>query len=178
MKKTALTFGLIASAIIIFYSFIFYLIFGDVNTMTPGKMTVMEVFGYLRIITLIIAIFFAMKSLRKDPNNSTYMSVVKTGLMVALIVSVFIGIGETVYTALNPGLYDKYGEMEIQSLQEKGVSPEGIAEERKMREDLRWMANPVMAGIFCFLGIFVIGVIVALILGIFLKANTVAQARI
>jgi hypothetical protein len=179
MKKSVLSFGLIAGAIIIFYSFIFYLVFGDVDTITPRKMTIMEIFGYLRILTLIIAIFFAMKSFRKNPDNTTYMSVVKTGLMVALIVSIFIGIGETVYMAVNPDFYDKYGEMEIQSLQEKGVSPEGIAEEIKMREELRWMANPVLAGIFCFLGIFIIGTIVSFLLGIFLKPKnnvTTAQA--
>jgi hypothetical protein len=179
MKKSVLSFGLIASAIIIFYSLIVFLVLGDVDTMTPQKMTILEIFGYLRFLILIIAIFFAMKSFTKDPDNTTYMSVVKTGLMVALIVSVFIGIGETIYTAANPGLFDKYGEMEIQNLQAKGASLEEIAEERKMREDFRWMANPALAGILCFFGLFFIGAIASFIFGIFMKQKkTVNTAEV
>lgn len=178
MKKSVLSFGLITGVIIIFLSLIFYLLLGGMDTMTPQKMTLIEIFGYLRFVILIIAIFLAMKSFRKDPGNSTYMSVVKTGLMVALIVSIFIGIGETIYMAVNPGFYDKYGEMEIKSLQEKGIPSEGIAEELKMREDMRWMANPAVAGIFCFLGIFIIGAIASFLLGIFLRSkNNVTPAQ-
>lgn len=178
MKKSVLSFGLVAGVIIIFLSLIFYLLLGGVNTMTPQKMTIVEIFGYLRILILIITIFIAMKSFRKDPGNNTYMSAVKTGLMVALIVSIFIGIGETIYIAVNPGFYEKFGEMEIKSLQEKGVPPEGITEELKMREDMKWMANPAVAGILCFLGIFIIGAITSFLLGIFLRSkNNVTSAR-
>lgn len=179
MKKSVLSFAVIAGVIIIFLSLIFYLMLGSVDTMTPQKITLIEIFGYLRILILIIAIFIAMRSFRKDPGNSAYMSIVKTGLMVALIVSIFIGIGETVYMAANPGFYDKYAEMEIKSLQEKGVPPEGIAEELKIREDMKWMANPAMAGIFCFLGIFIVGAVASFLLGIFLRSkNNAASIRV
>jgi hypothetical protein len=178
MKKQVLIFGLLASGVIFFYSYIVFMLFGDWNNMTPKKMAVMEVFGYLRYLILIIAIFFAMKSVRKETLNINYMSIVKIGLMVSIIISFFIGIGEWIYAVINPDFFDKYSEITIKGLQEEGASPERIAEHYTALEQFGWMRNPYLSALFYFFQTFIIGAIVSFLFGIFLRSkNTATPAQ-
>lgn len=178
MKKPALVFGLIASGVILFYSFIVFMVFGDWDNMTPRNLLVLTVFGYLRYLILIIAIFLSMRAFRKDSISPNYMSVVKIGLLVTLIIALFIGIGECIYIALNPDFMDKYGAVQIRSMQSEGATPEQITAYQQELESFSFMKNPFLTGIFYLFETFIIGAIVSLIFGIFLRSkNTVTTAQ-
>lgn len=178
MKKPVLVFGLLASGVIFFYSFVVFMVFGDWDNMTPRNLQVLTVFGYLRYLILIIAVFLAMRAFRKDAISPNYMGVVKIGLLVTLIIAVFIGIGECIYIALNPDFMDKYGAVHIRSLQAEGATPEQITAYQQELESFSFMKNPFFTGIFYFFETFIIGAIITLIFGIFLRPkDTVTSAQ-
>lgn len=178
MKKPALIFGLLACAVIFFYSFIAFMVFGDWNNMTPRNFKVLIVFGYLKYLVLIIAIFLAMRAFRKDTISPNYMSIVKIGLLVTLIIAAFIGIGEFLYILLNPDFIDKYNSIQIKIMQTEGASPGQIAAYQQELETFSFMQNPFLSGIFYFLQTFIAGAIVSLIFGIFLRSkNTIITSQ-
>jgi hypothetical protein len=183
MKKSALTFGLIGGGLVILYSAILFITFGDFETMPLDKLGILEVMGYLNYLILILAIFFAMRAQKKEWSESgqsvKYMNIVKVGLMVSLIVALFVGMGEFIYISVNPEFFNQYGDLMVRKLEANGAPPQEITDLRQSMEDFKWMQNPIGSGIFYFFESFVIGAIISFIFGIFLKPKNkvnIAQA--
>lgn len=169
MKKPALIFGLLGCAVIFFYSFIAFMVFGDWNNMTTRNFKVLAVFGYLKYLVLALAIFLAMWVLRKQGSYINYMDVVKTGLVVTLIIAGFVGIGEFLYMLINPDFMDKYSAIQIKIMQEEGAAPDQIAEYQQELENFSFLQNPFLSGLFYFFQTFLAGTVISFIFGIFLK---------
>lgn len=176
MKKTALVFGSIAGGIILVYSAIVFLALGDFKKMTPEQFQMAELFGYLRYIILLLAVFFGMRTLGRNTGYvSGYGKLVRQGILVALVVALGVGLMEAVYMMVNPGFYENFSELYMQQLKAGGANEQAIAEAKKEMEAFSWMQNPGMTGIFYFFETAIIGAIGALLIGIFIpkrKATT------
>ncbi|MEP7256425.1 MAG: DUF4199 domain-containing protein [Ferruginibacter sp.] len=176
MKKITLNFGLMAGAIIIVYSFIVFMVFGDFSKMTPGQFQMVEVLGYLRYIILLLTVFFAMRTFKKNTGQSlNYWKIVKQGVMVALVVAVCVGIMEAVYLSLNPDFYEKFGKMYVEQLKAGGATEKAINAAKQEMENYKWMQNPLMTGIFYFFETALIGSVASLIMGRFMKSKKQTQ---
>jgi hypothetical protein len=170
MKKQAFTFGLIGGALIAVYSFIVFLVLGDPEAMTSDDMRIAEVFGYLRYVILLLAVFFVIRTYRRSqPAPVRYMGLVKAGLLCALAVGLCVGLMELIYIAMNPGFMDSYGKIYIEGLEKGGASAEEIAQAKQYMDDYKWMSTPALAWMFYFVETFIVGMIGSLIISIFFK---------
>lgn len=170
MKKTALTFGLLAGGIIIVYSFIVFLIFGDFSQITPEKFATMEVLGYLRYLILILTVIFAIRHFKKqNGGEGTFKQLFMAGFNTVLIIAVLVGLMECIYMLANPGFMDQYADIMVKSMEQKGASAAMIAKTKSEMDSMKWMANPAMMGIFYFFETAVIGTIVSVITALIQK---------
>lgn len=176
MKKVALTFGLIGSGLILVYFLIVFLLLGDPTKMTSDTLQVAEVFGYLRYLILLLTLIFAMRSYRQQPGvAATYWGVVRAGVIVSLIVGFVVGLMEMIYVAITPEFFDGYYNATMQSMQLRGASATEIASFKEMFESFSWLRNPALTGLFYFAQIVVLGGILSLIIGIFMRPKTTPQ---
>lgn len=176
MKKITLTFGLMAGVIIIVYSFIVFMLFGDFSKMTAGQFQMVEILGYLRYLILLLTVFFAMRTFKKNTDRAlNYWQIVKQGVMVALVVAVCIGIMEAVYLLLNPGFYEKFGKMYAEQLKAGGATEKAINAAKQEMDNYKWMQTPLMTGVFYFFETALTGSVASLIIGRFLKSKKEVQ---
>ena len=169
MKKSTLIFGLLSGIIIAIYTFIVLFAFGDFSKMSLKQFQMVETFGYLRYLILLLTVFFAMHTYKKSSTGVNYWAVAVQGIQVALLVGVIVGIMEYCYMILSPGFYEKYGHMYVAQMKHNGASMEALKQVKLEMNNYKWMQNPLMTGIFYFFETFLIGTTAALILGIFLK---------
>lgn len=176
MKKHALTFGLIAGGLIFVYSFIVLLVIGEPSAMTAEDLKVAEVFGYLRYVILLLAVFFVIRTYRKSQSIPIrYAGLLKTGLLCSAVVGICVGLMELIYLTMNPDFMDSYGKLYIEGLENNGASAEKIAEAKQYMEDYQWMSNPLLAGAFYFVETFIIGAIGSSIVSIFYRQKRSAE---
>ena len=87
--KQALTFGGIASLIIILYTFIVFLAFGNFAEITFEQLATVEVLGYLRYLILFAVLIFAIRVFKKGTQpDPKYWALAKQGILTALVVAV------------------------------------------------------------------------------------------
>ena len=172
MKQITIRFGLIAGAIVLLYSIIVVFAFGDIAQLNAGQLQMVEAFGFLRYLILLLAIVFAIRAYKRTAQTPpTYWSLVKQGVLVSLVVAGCIGIMECVYIALNPDFYEDFAAMYIKHLQENGASASELAEVSGQMESYRWMQNPFMTGVFYFFETLLIGTVMALITARFSRSS-------
>lgn len=172
MRKTAITFGLLSGLIIIAYTTITFLVFGDFSKITTKDLAMVETFGYLRYIILFLTLLFALRHFKKQyPEQTTFKRLFMAGLYTALVVAVLVGLMELVYMMMNPGFMDKYVSLSVQRLEEGGASAAEIAKQKQMMENMKWMANPAAMGIFYFIETAILGTIMSLILALLMKSK-------
>lgn len=167
MKKTAITFGLISGGIIVAYSLLTFLIFGDFSKITPEKFAMVEMLGYLRYVILILTVIFAIRYFKKqNGNQGTFKELFLAGLNTVLIVAVLVGLMELFYMMANPGFMEQYADMMVKSLEKQGASAAKIAAKKQEMASMKWMASPAVMGIFYFVETAVIGAIVSVIVAL------------
>jgi uncharacterized protein DUF4199 len=172
MKKIALTFGLIGSALILVYFFITFLILGDPAKMNADTLSIAEVFGYLRYLILLLTVIFAMRAYKQQATASlSYWSIVKAGIVVSLIVGAMVGLMEMIYIALTPEFFDGYYNAYIEAMIKKGASATEIAAFKDTFERLSWMRNPLLTCLFYFVETALIGLVMSFIIGIFMRSK-------
>ena len=180
MKKIALTFGLIGSGLILVYFVITFLLLSDAANLTAETLGIAEVLGYLRYLILLLTIVFAMRAYRQQTTPPvTYWGIVKVGLVVSVIVGVVVGLMEMIYIALTPEFFDGYYNATIESMTRKGASAAEIDGFKQTFEQLSWMKNPGLAGLFYLVETALIGCVMSFIVGIFMRSKpqaTLAQA--
>lgn len=170
MKKLTLQFGLVAGLVIVGYSLVVMLLFGNIAKLSPKEFQMVEVLGFLRYIILLLAVFLAMRAVRKMPEtNPGFWPVVRTGILVALVIALLVGLMEFGYILSNPEFYDQYGEMYLSRMKADGAPEAEIAAAQQQIEDYAFMANPVVSGVFYFIETALVGSVAALIMGIFLR---------
>jgi hypothetical protein len=176
MKKIALTFGLIGSALILAYFFLIFLILGDPAKMTADTLSIAEVFGYLRYLILLLTVIFAMRAYRQQTTPPiSYWSIVKVGLVISVIVGAFVGLMEMIYVALTPEFFDGYYNAYIETMMKNGASATEIASFKKTFEDFSWMRNPLLSGLFYTVSTALIGCVMSFIVGIFMRSKPQAK---
>lgn len=172
MRKTAITFGVLSGLIIIVYSTITFLVFGDFSKMSTKDLAMVETFGYLRYIILFLTLLFAIRHFKKQqPEQSVFKRLFLAGLYTALVVAVLVGLMEFAYMLANPGFMDQYASLSIQKMEESGASAAEIAKQKQMMENMKWMANPAAMGIFYFIETTILGSIMSLILALLMKGK-------
>jgi hypothetical protein len=169
MKRAALTFGILAGALIFAYMFVLFLIFGDFGNVKPEDMVVTSVLGYLRYLILLLGITMAILTFRKEtPGPIGYKRVFLTGLYATLIVALFVGAMEFVYMAfLDPHFVEHYTTVMMEGMKKSGASAAEMAARRRELDNFAWMSNPWATGVFYFSETTVIGTIFTLVAAIF-----------
>lgn len=172
MKKTVITFGLVAGAITVVYSYISVVAFIG-SEVTWQDMERAELFGYIRYLLLLVGVVMAMVTYRKNTGGTiTYGRIFMVGMLVSLVIALFVGAMEYAYLAfINPDFYGQYGKAMIEGLQQAGASAAELEEARQQQQDYAWLTTPVMTGIFYFVQTAVIGIIFALMAAFFLRRN-------
>lgn len=133
---------------------------------------ILETLGYLRYIILLLTIYFAIRTFKKQNNGQlTYRQAAKQGIMVALVIAVCIGLMESIYIIMEPGFYEKYGKLYAGQLKAKGASAEKINEMKAEMDKYKWMQNAPMTGLFYFFETALIGTIGSLIMARFFKTK-------
>ena len=172
MKKTAINFGLLSGLIIIIYTAVVFLVFGDFSKMSTGDFSKLEMLGYLRYIILLLTIIFAIRYFKKQNGNTgSFRQLFLAGLYTALVVAILVGLMEMAYMLINPDFIDQYAEITTRKMQEEGATTEAIASHKADMDKYRWMANPAMMGIFYFFETSVLGTLISLIASLILKTK-------
>lgn len=171
MKKTVLTFGIMAGVIIIAYTFVTLLILGDFGKMTPKDLAAAEALGYIRYLILLLGVVMAMVTYRKNVAGPiSYGRALRVGVLVAVVTALFVGAMELTYVAfINPEFYDQYAKLTASAMQARGASAAEIAETQSQLQSMQWMTSPGMTGLFYFVETAVIGIILSLIAAIFIR---------
>lgn len=171
MKKTVLTFGVLAGVIILVYTYATFLVLGDFDTMSQNDLMMAEVLGHLRYLLLLLAIVMAMVTYRKNTAGPIgYGTIFLVGFLVALVTSFFVGLLEYVYVGfINPEFFDQYAKLTLEGMQAKKASAAEIEAMLKQQEAFSWMRNPILCGLFYFGWTSVVGTVMALIAAFFLR---------
>jgi hypothetical protein len=164
MKKTVLTYGLIAG----FISCIGFFLLGQDMDFDKGM-----IYGFGSMILAFSLIFVAVKSYRDKHNGGliSFGKAFEVGLYVALIAS-------TIYVfawlfSLNfmfPDFAEKYSSYLIAQMQAEGASAAEIsAKMQEMNEFKESYKNPIIVILYTYMEILPLGIVVALITAAFLK---------
>lgn len=164
MKKTVLTYGLIAG----FISCIGFFLLGQDMDFDKGM-----IYGFGSMILAFSLIFVAVKSYRDKHNGGiiSFGKAFEVGLYVALIAS-------TIYVfawlfSLNfmfPDFAEKYSSYLIAQMQAEGASTAEIsAKMQEMNEFKESYKNPIIVILYTYMEILPLGIVVALITAAFLK---------
>lgn len=173
MKKTVLTFGLLSGGIIILYTIIVFMVYGDFPNITPEEFAVVEILGYLRYVILLLTVIFAIRYFKKqNGNQGTFKQLFMAGFNTVLVVSVLVGLMEFCYMLMNPGFIEQYVDIVQKSMQAKGATAAEIAAKKAEMDNYRWMANPAATGVFYFLETAIIGTILSLIGALIIRTRT------
>ena len=122
-----LTFGLLSGLIIILYSSLVFLVFGDFSKMSGDDLARVEMLGYLRYLILLLTIVFALRYYKKQHGAPGFKDLFLAGLYTALVVALLVGLMEMVYMLANPGFMDQYAELTTKRMAEEGANTEKIA---------------------------------------------------
>lgn len=173
MNSTILRNGLWASVFLIGVSVIPLLFLG-----LPGADDFKrgEVIGYSSILLSMIFVFLGMKQYREANGGSiSYWKSVKVGLLIALFPAIAFGLYNLIYTnVIDPDFLTKYSEYSINT-RGAGKSAEELAViKEEVGLEMKGFSNPIFQFIMMFLSVYIIGTIISLISGFFIKKSATA----
>lgn len=184
MKRTALLFGGIAALLVFIYGGAVFGIMGtDFKSMSAHDFQTMQILGYARYLILIVGVFMAMRSFKKEASSKegnagvSYGSVVLIGIGVSAVVAIAIGAAECSFMLMNPNFIQDYGTGMMNSMRAQGVSEQVIQQSAAEMQRFSFVQNPLLVGVYYFFETFVIGAISALIFAFFLKSPVAQTAK-
>jgi len=126
--------------------------------------------GLFSIVILILGIIWAMQEVRRENGGLlTYGQVVRTGVLVACIVAVIVGVFTLLYcTVINPGYTDFMVADAERALRTSGKSPDQIARELESVRKQFSVGSQVGQAL---IGQVVVGSIASLILAAFMRTK-------
>lgn len=170
MKRTVLTYGLIAGAVVSIFMSVTMIITASDEKIHTGASSM--VIGYLGMLIAFAFIFVAVKS-HRDKQNGGVISFGKAfgmGLLIALIAStLYVATWAIVYKNFLPGYMDKYCAVMIE---EAKASLSGAALQEKIEEvnnAKEMYATPWGFVLFTYAEILPVGILVSLIAALILK---------
>ena len=175
MKKTVLTFGLIAGAIMAAMMFA-TLPFMDKIGFDKG-----EIVGYTTMILAFMLVFFGIRSYRENVSGGqiTFGRAFAVGILITLVACVcYVVAWEILYFKFMPDFADKYAGYVVEKVRASGASQQVIdAKLEQMKSFKAMYDNPFINAAITFVEPFPIGLIVTLISAVFLRKKTIAATR-
>ena len=163
MRKIVLTFGLLASAILV----------GIMSALVPLCMNgtldvgVSEVFGYSSMVLSFLLVFFGVRSYRENVGGGTitFGKAFQVGILIVLVVCVVYSVAWLVmYYNFFPDFFDKYIVQYLEKMRTDGASDAAIAaKQAEMLKFKEWYKNPLINAAFTFLEPLPVGLVMALV---------------
>lgn len=172
MKKSFVQYGFIAGVIIVVYSAIVILIFGDYSNATIGQLQMAEILGYLRYIFLIMAVILGMRDFKSQTDMVSFWPLFRTGFAISLIIAVFTGLIELIYVMAYPDFYDHYSNVTIDHLKQINASSQEISDYKNRVDMFRWRKNPLASSVYYFFETFLVGIICAMLAGVLFRTRS------
>jgi hypothetical protein len=161
MKKTVLTFGLIAGAILS-VMMLATIPFIDRIGFDKG-----EIIGYTTMILSFLMVFFGIRSYRENVGNGyiSFGRALSVGLLITAIASVcYVVTWEVVYFKLLPDFAEKYTNYALEEIRASGASQQLIDAKRlEMKAFVEMYNNPLFNAAITFLEPLPVGLILTLI---------------
>ena len=161
MKKTVLTFGLIAGAILSL------MMLGTLPFMDKIGFDKGEIIGYTGMVLAFLLVFFGIRSYRENIGGGamTFGRAFSVGILITLIGCVcYVVTWEVIYFKLAPDFFEKYANYMAEKLRSSGASQQVI--EAKLQEMKSFKAlydNPLINAAITFIEPLPVGLIVTLI---------------
>lgn len=161
MKKTVLTFGLIAGAVLSAMMLV-TLPFADQIGFDKGA-----VIGYTTMVLAFLMVFFGVKSYRDNVAGGTvtFGRAFVVGLLITLIASAcYVATWQVVYYKFAPDFLDKYAAYAVDKAKKSGASEEQIAAQKKEMAAFKELyKNPLVNIAFTFLEPLPVGLLFTLV---------------
>jgi hypothetical protein len=161
MKKTALTFGLTAGAILS-AMMLATLPFHDAIGFDRA-----EIIGYTSMVLAFLLVFFGVRSYRDNVAGGTigFGRAFGVGALIVVVASVcYVATWQLVYYKLAPGFGAAYQEHVLENMRESGESEQAIASRRvELAEFAELYRNPAINAAITFLEPLPVGLVMALV---------------
>ena len=172
MKRTVLTFGLIAGAIMAAMMLITG-VFMDEIGFDKG-----EIIGYTTMVLAFLMTFFGIKSYRDNVSGGTisFGHALQIGLMITAVATVcYVATWEVIYYKLAPDFVEKYATYTVEKAKQAGATPAQVdAQMKQMMEFKEMYKNPFVNAALTFLEPPPVGLLVAVISAGVLRRKTTA----
>ena len=176
MKNHILKFGLIAGTVIVAIPVIAGFIIGY----GPDSFKMGEIIGYSTMVLSLLVIFFASKEYQKQhPTEEVgFARIFTLGLGISAIAGLMFGIYNVIYvTYISPEFMDLYYEYYLQGIRDSGAAAEVItAQIAQVESEKAMFMNPVFNFFVMFATVFVIGVVISIVSGMFQRDQKLQQA--
>jgi uncharacterized protein DUF4199 len=175
MKKTVLTFGLIAGAIMA------AMMFATLPFMHKIGFDKGEIVGYTTMILAFMLVFFGIRSYRQNVSGGqiTFGRAFAVGILITLVACVcYVVAWEIIYFNFMPDFADKYASYIVEKARTSGATQQVIdAKLEQMKSFKAMYDNPFINAAITFVEPFPIGLIVTLISAAFLRKKAIAASR-
>jgi hypothetical protein len=175
MKKTVLTFGLIAGGILAAMMFA-TMPFIDKIGFDKG-----EIVGYTTMILAFLLVFFGVRSYRENVGGGqiTFGRAFAVGILITVVACVcYVVAWEILYFKFMPDFADKYAVYTVEKDRASGASQQAIdAKIEEMSSFKAMYDNPFINAAITFVEPFPIGLLVTLISAAFLRKKPIAATR-
>ena len=123
-----------------------------------------------------VFVVLGMKQYREENGGIiNYWKVVKTGLLIVLFPAIAFGIYNLLYIfIIDPEFLNKYAEYSIADRGVGKTAEELVAIKQAVLDEQKMFENPVIQFVLMFLTVFIIGAVVSLVSGFFLKKAKIA----
>ncbi|MEM1000021.1 MAG: DUF4199 domain-containing protein [Bacteroidota bacterium] len=170
MQKLIIRYGVYGGLIIVAYSMLVFIVYGDIGELSDRQFQFVEALGFLRYVILFIALFMAMRAYSKDPGAQVgWWPVVRVGILVTLIIAVLVALLEVVYISSYPSFYADYAEIYLSRAEARNPTPSELAVAKRSIENYSFLASPILSGAFYLVETTVVGFVASMATGYFLK---------
>jgi hypothetical protein len=161
MKKTVLTFGLIAGGIMS------VMMASTIPFMDKIGFEKGEVIGYTTIVGSFLLVFFGIRSYRENVGGGKigFGRAFAVGILITLIACLFYVVTwEIIYTNFVPDFMEKYSNHLVEKMKASGQSQQAIDAQLQTMNSLKsWYANPFIRAAFTLIEVLPIGLVITLI---------------
>jgi hypothetical protein len=161
MKKTVLTFGLIAGVLMAGMMGV-NLAFVEKIGFDKG-----EIVGYSTMVVSFLMVFFGIRSYRENVGNGriSFARAFAVGIFITIVATLcYVAVWEFVYIKFFPDFFDKYANYIVEKLRASGASQQVVENKIQELKNFKVMYdNPLMNAMFTFLEPFPVGLVITLI---------------
>lgn len=133
---------------------------------------ILELFGWISILTSLIFIFFVIKHYQDYLNNGVISlgRALIIGLAISAIAGLAIGLMDVIYVSvINTDFVNQYVNHTLEGLKDSLEREEFVKREAEILEEMKLYDNPAFSGLFMFGLVFSIGIIISLISSLILQ---------